>query len=80
MIEVSNDKQKWEIIDHHNIDSTLNGRNIVATFNICPKPMNFYCYIQLPLTGHRWYASNRYDLIFDLIEFYGKSKETKSHQ
>lgn len=80
VIEVSNDKQTWETIDRHNNDSTLNGSDIVATFNICPKQTNFYRYIQLRSTGYSWYGRNRYDIFFYFIEFYGKLKETKSHQ
>ena len=33
VVEVSNDKVNWEIVDQHSNDSTLNGNDKFATFN-----------------------------------------------
>lgn len=37
VIEVSNDKQSWKEVDSHSNDSSLNGSNIVAIFDIKEK-------------------------------------------
>lgn len=74
VIEVSNDKNKWEIIDEHKNDSTLNERDIIATFET-KKTNGFYRFIQLRQTGESWrYKQGNYMFYFKMIEFYGKLK------
>lgn len=74
VIEVSNDKNKWEIIDEHKNDSTLNERDIIATFET-KKTNGFYRFIQLRQTGESWrYKQGNYLFYFKMIEFYGKLK------
>ena len=78
VVEVSNDGESWETVDRHENDPTLNGSNIVGTFNIQTKLRSFYRFVQLRQTGYSWYDINKYDIFFYYIEFYGKLKETLS--
>lgn len=74
VIEVSNDKIHWKIIDHHENDSRLKGSNLVATFNIGGHNSNdFYRFIQLRQTGNSWCDSYNHNYISCYcMEFYGK--------
>lgn len=74
VMEVSNDCQKWEEVDRHENDSTLNGANIIHTFDIQKPSNNFYRYVQLRQTGDSWSSPNDKRFWFYLIEFYGKLK------
>lgn len=90
VIEVSNDNTKWNTIDEHQNDSTLNGSRITATFNINKNSNNnnnnndkqsqFYRFIRLRQSGHNW--QNDYHMLFYCIEFYGKLIEptTKTNE
>ena len=72
VVEVSNDNEKWEIVDRHENDSTLRGRNIIATFK-AKETSNFYRFVRIRQTGKSW--NDSYYFIFYFIEFYGKLKE-----
>lgn len=75
VIEVSDDGLKWEEIDRHVDDPSLNGHNIVFTFNV-QKPNNgFHRFVQLRQTGVTWSRpSDKYHFFFCFLEFYGKIK------
>ncbi|KAK8854333.1 hypothetical protein M9Y10_016893 [Tritrichomonas musculus] len=74
VIEVSNDKEKWDVIDKHDDDTSLRGANIIHTFSV-QKAEGFHRYIRIRQTGHSWNGS--YYLRFYFIEFYGMLKESK---
>lgn len=69
VVEVSNDKSQWEIVDEPNNDSTLNGASLVAYFST-KKTIDFYRYVRLRQTGRNW--ENDYLVIIVALEFYGK--------
>lgn len=71
VFEVSNDKTKWDVIDEHSNDPTLNGDLITATFNV-KQTNSFYRYIRLRQTGISWIGS--YLAYFPCFEIYGKLK------
>ncbi|KAK8880527.1 hypothetical protein M9Y10_003206 [Tritrichomonas musculus] len=72
VLEVSNDNKAWHAIDEHKDDATLNGANLIKTFNT--KIMNeFYRFVRFRQTGVSW--TNNYYVRFNLIEFYGKLKQ-----
>ena len=70
VVEVPNDCQKWEIIDQHSNDPSLNGSNIISTFQT-NKTDSFYHFIQIRQTGYSW-DNNDYRIYFPYLEFYGK--------
>lgn len=74
VIEVSNDGEKWEEIDRHDNDESLNGQDIIKTFDIQNPNKNFYRFIQLRQTGPSWNNHNRTIFWFYFIEFYGRMK------
>ncbi|KAK8898305.1 hypothetical protein M9Y10_000588 [Tritrichomonas musculus] len=72
VVEVSNDKVNWDIVDEHSNDSSLKGIDKMATFNI--KQTNlFYRYIRIRQTGNSWWEGSFYSYI-SYIDFYGKLK------
>lgn len=75
-IDVSNNGENWITIDSHKNDQTLNGRNIVATFNVQNKDEQFYRFVRLSQTGNNWNGRNCNFIYFYCIEFYGKLKES----
>lgn len=77
-IEVSNDGKKWEEIDRHSNDSTLNGASIKTVFNVSKVPSDFYRFIRLHQTGYSWLEqpnSNKYGFELYYIDFFGKLVE-----
>lgn len=71
VVEVSNDKNEWKIIDSHENDASLNNKGAKSVFKCnCD---NFYRYVQLRQTGNSWYKDGH--LYINLIEFFGKLKE-----
>lgn len=75
VVEVSKDFYEWEEIDRRTNDSTLNGSNKTANFQVSKKLNDFYRYVRLRQTGYSWigYPSfNRYYTYFNSIEFFGK--------
>lgn len=75
VVEASNDKKNWEIVDQHEDDSSLRGSGRIVTFKTKVKETNsFYRYIRIRQTGKSW--SNSYDFIMYYVEFYGKLKES----
>ena len=74
VIEVSNDKQKWEEIDRHEDVSSLKGSEIVATFNMKKQNNKFYRFVRLRQTGDTWGSPDNKIFWFYYIEFYGRIK------
>ena len=75
-IEVSNDGKEWKTIDEHKDDPTLNGSNIVGSFQIQKPDNEFHSFVRLHQTGNSWWSSNNHNrFFFYFIEFYGKLKE-----
>ena len=77
-VEVSNDGEKWEIVDRHVNDSVLKNAKSICTFNISKPLPEFYRFIRLIETGCCWRGDNRYDGDFSKIEFFGKLQEPQS--
>lgn len=73
VVEVSNDKEKWKIIDTHTNDPTLNNQSVKAVFSVNGNDDTFYRYVQIRQTGVSWY-NNGY-LYISRIEFFGKLME-----
>ena len=74
VIEVSDDGIKWDEVDNHKNDSTMNKRYITCTFNIQTKT-GFHRFVRLRQTGESWYNSGNHTcFLFHQIEFYGKIK------
>lgn len=79
VIEVSNDEEEWKEIDSHSYDSTLNDRNVIATFVVKKENDEFYRFVRLRQTGCSWgkYSIDVYTLCFKYIEFFGKLRMKK---
>lgn len=75
VVEVSNDKEKWEEVDRHSDDSALNGLGIIANFEVSKKLNGFYRFIRLRQTGPSWANANR--VYFYMVDFFGKIKLPK---
>lgn len=72
-------KKKWEDIDRHSNDSTLNNSDM-ATFNINKQNYELYCFIRIRQTGYylcKYPKNNQYFLCIKFIEFFGKLREHK---
>ena len=79
IVEVSNDKEHWEIVDQYDNDSILRAANVIKTFNT-KQTKSFYQFIRLRSTGTSWNnKDNFYDLYFPLFEIYGKLKQPKQN-
>ena len=77
VVEVSNDKEHWEIVDQHDNDSILRSANAIKTFNT-KQTESFYQFIRLRQTGTSWHNNdNNYYLYFPFFEIYGKLKQPK---
>lgn len=72
VIEVSNDAKKWEIVDSHSNESSLNGAEKFVTYKTEEKNNNFYRYIQIRQTDVS--LDDSFKSYFRFIEFYGKMK------
>lgn len=72
VVEVSNDKKKWDIVDQHNNDSSLRGKSLIVTFKT-KEMASFYRYIRIRQTGKSW--NDSYETVIYYLEFYGKLKE-----
>ena len=70
VVEVSNDKSQWEIVDRHENDSTLNNAKVKAVFNTNGNNNSFYRFVQIRQTGISWYGDAH--LYISRIEFFGK--------
>lgn len=70
VVEGSNDKNDWEIIDEHNNNASLNGENLVQTFSINESKRKQFRFIRMRLTGENWSSTNCLDI--NAIEFYGR--------
>ena len=66
VIETSNDKENWHIIDEHDNDETLKGCKGSKTFKA--ESDKFSQYVRLRQTAKPWDGN---DLWFHYIEFYG---------
>lgn len=69
VIEASNDKNEWLIIDQEEDCSFLNGKCLVYTFSIDNEQDLPFRFIRIRQTGPNW--ANYNFLKFDSIEFYG---------
>jgi len=73
-LEVSQDGKTWTPVDEHQDDGTLNGSNIIFTFNTKPTE-SFYRFVKLTSTGQSWRQyGNHYEFYFPYLEFYGKMR------
>ncbi|KAK8857589.1 hypothetical protein M9Y10_015994 [Tritrichomonas musculus] len=72
VVEVSNDCSRWEVVDQHSNDQSLNIEGQVCTFNTRVLD-SFSRFVRLRTTGPN--SSNDYYTFFYNIEFYGKLKE-----
>lgn len=75
-LEVSQDGEFWIPVDEHIEDETLNGSNIIATFNTKPTE-SFHRFIKLTQTGKSWFKEGKdylYYFYFPYIEFYGNMR------
>ena len=70
VIEGSNDKYSWDIIDEKKDCPYLNGKNLVFTFNMNHKNHIAYKYIRMRLTGPNWDGSHYFGL--DSFELFGQ--------
>ena len=73
VVEVSNDGEKWEIIDRHENSSSLKGCKIIYTFKVQQANYGFFRYIRLHQTGEGWDRSDK-RIWFYKLEFYGDLK------
>ncbi|KAK8854361.1 hypothetical protein M9Y10_016921 [Tritrichomonas musculus] len=73
VVEVSNDKSNWKVVDSHENDSAFQNSSI-ATF-ITKDDEEFYRYIRFRQTDKSW--ANSYDFVFYFVEFYGSLKKKK---
>ena len=69
VIEVSDDNNKWSIINEQKNCSHLRGKSHVHNFEIDNKNTKAYRYIRLRQNRVEW--SNHNILFFESIEFYG---------
>ena len=74
-LSVSNDGETWEEVDRHENDSILNKAKKVANFQISTKKDKYYRFIRLLETGYCWYCEERYDGMFENMEFFGKLQQ-----
>lgn len=70
VIEGSNDKKKWTVLDEQQNSPHLNGSFFVHTYPIKSKNMKMFRYLRMRLTGPNW--RNNDSLCIGQIEFYGK--------
>lgn len=73
VIETSEDKNQWKVIDEHSDYSGLSTPRITKTFSV--KPNGFVRYCRFRHTGNPTRGGN---LEFNRIEFYGRLKTLKS--
>lgn len=69
VIEGSNDKSSWSVIDEENNCSYLNDCNLVHQFQMNRKSSEEFQYIRMRLTDVAW--CNNYYLMIDSFEIYG---------
>lgn len=69
MIESSNDKNEWEIIDKQENCIYLKGSRSVHTFAINNANPNGFRFIRMRQTSTNWFGSHR--LLLDSFEFFG---------
>ena len=80
VVEVSNDGEKFEEVDCHSDDQTLNGSNKIGIFNVSKGNDKFYRFIRLRQTNYSWYGypnCNNHQYYIQFIEFFGKLDEKK---
>lgn len=73
VIEVSNDSQKWQIIDEQSNCSLLNGKHLVHTFPISNEKIDSdqgFKHVRLRQTGTSWCNNHRIHIC--AIELYGQ--------
>ena len=77
VIEVSNDQQKWDVIDTHVNENILNKDFTCVTFDVQMKNQGFYRFIRICQTGQSWcQIGNHFCFWFPFIEFYGDLRLT----
>ena len=69
VLEGSNDKRKWDIVDKQENSQFLNGSNFVRNFVIQNPVFTEFRYLRLRQTEPNWCDNNR--LYIDAIEFFG---------
>ena len=69
VIEASNDKNEWEIIDRQENCIYLKGSRFVHTFAINNANPNGFRFIRMRQTSTNWFGSHR--LLLDSFEFFG---------
>ena len=70
VIECSNDKSSWEIVDEERDCSFLNGKNVIHTFKMNHENSKEFQYIRIRLTGPNWLNNNQ--LSIGSFEIYGR--------
>ena len=74
VIEVSNDGKLWKEKDCHIDDPVLNGKSIIAVFDV-DQDDEFYRFVRIRQTGNSWSRYGNHNRIyFPFIEFFGKIK------
>ena len=68
-VEISSDKENWEVIDEENDCSYMNGRFLTHTFHIEKPPSKESRYIRIKSTGPCW--NGEYYFNIGKIEIYG---------
>lgn len=74
VIEGSNDKSTWEILDDQRDCNYLNGSHFIHNFQIQRQTGKEFRYLRIRKTGPNWFRNNlslRNKMVFDSIEFYG---------
>ncbi|OHS99969.1 hypothetical protein TRFO_33487 [Tritrichomonas foetus] len=70
VIEISNNKENWKIIDQQNNDSSLNESHVRSSFTINNGQNNEYArYVRFKQLGRNW--RDKYMMQFSFIEFFG---------
>lgn len=73
VIEGSNDKNKWEVLDDENNSPFLNGSYFVHLFSIENDYPDGYRYIRMRLTGTNWFKNDDSNyMMLDSFELYGQ--------
>lgn len=70
LIEGSNDKKNWDILDEENGEKSIDGKGLSNTIAI-KEPKDFYRYLRIRQTGEST-TENSYTLKIGQIEFFGE--------
>ena len=71
ILEGSNDKTNWKVLDEQKDCSHLNGQYLVHTFDIQAKVTLPFRYIRMKQTGPNWQENKYHYFVLGSMEFYG---------